>query len=252
MMKVDGQVSVVIPVHNGAAYIAQALDSALIQDVPLEIIIIDDGSTDHLESVLKPYMAMPQIKLIRNPQNIGVAESRNKGVRAAKGAYIAFLDCDDWWEEGKLSKQLRLMQETGCVLCATARRLVTKEGKPTGRIIGVKTKLTYRDMLFQNLINCSSAVIRREVALAFPMSHDECHEDYITWLQILKQYNQACAVNEPLLNYRLSDSGKSGSKIQSAKMTYQVYRHMGFGVLKSLFCFVGYAMNGVRKYFLHT
>lgn len=245
------QVSVVMPVHNGAAYIAQALDSALNQAVPLEIIIIDDGSTDGLDEVLAPYLSNPCIRLIKNRQNIGVAESRNKGVRAAKGSYIAFLDCDDWWEPGKLSRQLRLMKEKDCVLCATARRLVTADGNLTNRTIGVKTMLTYRDLLFQNPINCSSVVVKRDVAVAFPMTHDECHEDYIMWLQILKQYRRACAINEPLLNYRLSATGKSGNKFQSARMTYKVYRHMGFGILKSVLCFTGYALNGVKKYYLH-
>ncbi|MGN0204482.1 MAG: glycosyltransferase family 2 protein [Coprococcus sp.] len=250
--KDEVQVSVIIPVHNGAAYILKALESVLLQNVPLEIIIVDDGSTDDLMSVLAPFLIKPEIHLIRNMRNIGVAESRNKGVRAARGTYVAFLDCDDWWEPQKLIKQLDLMKKTGSVLCATGRRLITPSGEPTDKIIGVKEKLTYRDLLFQNPINCSSVVIKRDVAVSFPMSHDECHEDYIMWFQILKQYKRACAINEPLLNYRLSNTGKSGNKFKSARMTFRVYRHMGFGILKSLVCFAGYAINGVRKYYLHS
>lgn len=246
------QVSVIIPVHNGAAFIARALDSVMKQDVPLEVIIIDDGSTDELAMILDPYLKFPGIRLIRNSHNIGVAESRNKGVRAARGEFIAFLDCDDWWEPRKLKRQLKLMEETGCVLCATGRRLVTPDGKTTEKVIGVKESLSYKDLLFQNPINCSSVVIKRNVAVAFPMGHDEYHEDYIMWLQILKHYHKACAINEPLLNYRLSSMGKSGSKLQSARMTFRVYRHMGFGIIKSMFCFAGYVINGVRKYYLHT
>lgn len=244
-------VSVVMPVHNGASYIAKAIDSVLIQEVSLELIIIDDGSTDDLAQALAPYIELPNVRLIRNRRNIGVAESRNKGVRAAKGECIAFLDCDDWWEPGKLVRQLQLMQDTGCVLCATARRLVTTDGKQTERIIHVKQRITYRDLLFQNSVNCSSVVVRRDVAAAFPMSHDECHEDYIMWLQILKQYREACAIDEPLLNYRLSDTGKSGNKLKSAKMTYKVYRHMGFGMFKTMACFSAYALNGIRKYYFN-
>ena len=246
------QVSVVMPVHNGAAFIAKALESVLIQNVPLEIIIVDDGSTDDLMMVLESFLVRPEIHLIRNERNIGAAESRNRGVRAARGEYIAFLDCDDWWEPQKLIRQLELMKKTGSVLCATGRRLITPSGEATDRIIGVKETLTYRDLLFQNPINCSSVVVKRNVAAAFPMSHDDCHEDYIMWLRILKHYQAACAINEPLLNYRLSNTGKSGSKIQSARMTFRVYRYMGFGILKSLVCFVGYAINGVRKYYIHN
>lgn len=99
-------VSVIIPVYNGSAYIGKAIESALLQGVPLEIIVIDDGSTDNLDDVLKKYADTDVIRVIHNKHNIGVARSRNRGVRAAKGEYIAFLDCDDWWEPGKLKAQL--------------------------------------------------------------------------------------------------------------------------------------------------
>ena len=110
--------------------------------------------------------------------------------------------------------------------------------------------MTYRDLLVQNPINCSSVVIRKDVAAEFPMVHDECHEDYIMWLQILKKYRKACAINKPLLNYRLSNTGKSGSKLQSARMTFKVYRYMNFGYFKSLMCFVGYAFFSFFSLFM--
>ena len=100
-------VSVIMPVYNGSAYIGKAIESALLQGVPLEIIVIDDGSTDNLDDVLKKYADTDVIRVIHNKHNIGVARSRNRGVRAAKGEYIAFLDCDDWWEPGKLKNRLR-------------------------------------------------------------------------------------------------------------------------------------------------
>ena len=80
------------------------------------------------------------------------------------------------------------------------------------------------------------------------MEHEDSHEDYITWLKILKKYGRACGVNEPLLKYRLSTTGKSGSKWKSAGMTWKVYRYMGFGLIKSFFCFCSYAIHGVWKY----
>lgn len=133
--------------YNGSAYIGKAIESALLQGVPLEIIVIDDGSTDNLDDVLKKYADTDVIRVIHNKHNIGVARSRNRGVRAAKGEYIAFLDCDDWWEPGKLKAQLHLMKKTGCVLCATGRKLVTPDGHSTEKFIRVKEHLTYRDLL---------------------------------------------------------------------------------------------------------
>jgi teichuronic acid biosynthesis glycosyltransferase TuaG len=146
--------------------------------------------------------------------------------------------------------QLDMLEKTGMVLCATGRELMTPEGKLTGRMIPVPEKITYRQLLKHNCINCSSVVLRREVALEFPMHNEESHEDYIMWLEILRKYDCACAVNEPLLKYRLTNTGKSGSKLHSAKMTFGVYRCMGFGMGKSLLLFAGYAFHGVKKYAL--
>lgn len=80
------------------------------------------------------------------------------------------------------------------------------------------------------------------------MEHEDSHEDYIAWLRLLKKYGQACGINEPLLKYRLSGKGKSGGKLKSARMTFRVYRYMGFGMGKSLICFISYALNGIWKY----
>lgn len=243
-------VSVVIPVYNGSRTIASTISSVLKQGVPLEIIIVDDHSNDDLTEALAPFMGNPCVRLIRNTENLGVAQSRNKGVQAAAGRYVAFVDCDDWWEDDKLKRQLLLLKKTGYVLCASARRLVKPDGTKTKRVIPVRPVIRERDLLFQNPITCSSVVVRRDVAMQFPMAHDECHEDYLTWFEILKTYHAVCAVNLPLVNYRLSEAGKSGNKLKSALMTYRTYRCMGFGPLKSAACFAGYAFNGVRKYLL--
>jgi len=241
-------VSVIIPVYNGAATVGTALESALTQSVEKEIIVINDCSTDSLDEVMTGYIDNPVIHYIKNEKNIGVAETRNRGVMMAKGEYVAFLDADDWWEEGKIRKQLLYLKKTNTVLCATGRELLTPAGMPTGRVIPVSEKITYQMLLGGNVINCSSVLLKTEVAKQFPMEHPDSHEDYLTWLKILKKYRQASAVNEPLLKYRLSTSGKSGSKLQSAKMTFKVYRYMGFGLVKSCWCFVCYAVNGIKKY----
>ena len=165
---------------------------------------------------------------------------------------MAFLDADDIWESGKLEKQVKLLSETGFVLCATARELMTPEGKCSGRIIPVKERISYRELMKHNCINCSSVLMKTCVAREFPMCHEDSHEDYILWLKVLQKYGTACGINEPLVKYRLSATGKSGSKVQSAVMTFKVYRYMGFGLAKSLLLFVSYAIHGVAKYALST
>lgn len=229
-------VSVIMPVYNGAKYIAQAVQSVYSQNVPLELIVIDDGSTDGTKEALSPWETHPDFIYVKNEYNLGAAGSRNRGVSMARGKYIAFLDADDWWEDGKLSAQLEALDKTGDVLCSTGRDLMNPDGTSTGKYIPVKSRLDYRHLLKHNSINCSSVLILREVALEFPMEHDDSHEDYITWLNVVRKYGHATGIDKPYLKYRLSEGGKSRNKMKSAAMTYQVYRYVGYGPLKSA-CF---------------
>ena len=199
-------VSVIMPVYNGEKYIGKAIESVLAQNVPTELLVIDDCSTDKTELTVMKYMDSGNIRYIRNKENMGAARSRNRGVKASKGKYIAFLDADDWWEKGKLKAQTEVMEQTGCAICSTGRELMTPDGRTTGKYIPVKERITYRELLKHNSINCS------------------------------------------YLKYRLSEGGKSRNKLKSAAMTYQVYRYVGYGPLKSLFFFVSYALHGIWKY----
>lgn len=106
-------VSVVMPVYNGEKYIQRAVDSVFEQKVSLELIVIDDCSVDGTEKVMDKYKSRGEVRYFRNKTNIGVSGSRNRGVREAKGIYVAFLDADDWWEKDKLKKQLILLEKTG-------------------------------------------------------------------------------------------------------------------------------------------
>lgn len=241
-------VSIIIPAYNCEKYIAKSIETALYQSISKEVIIINDCAKDKTEVVIQQYLKLPYVRYVKNEKNLGVAKTRNRGVRLARGKYVAFLDSDDWWEPEKLEKQIALMEEKNVVLCSTARALVNLDGEPLGKVIPVVEEITYRELLKHNCINCSSVVLRRDVALEFPMEHEDSHEDYITWLKILKKYGRACAVNEPLLKYRVSSVGKSGSKWKSAWMTFKVYRYIGFGILKSVACFCSYAVHGVWKY----
>lgn len=241
-------VSVIMPAYRCADTIQKSIDSALKQEIPLEVIVINDQSPDHLDQVMEQYRDNQSVRYLKNETNLGASGTRNRGVSLARGKYTAFLDSDDWWETGKLKKQITLMEKEQVVLCSTGRELVTPEGKLTGRVIGVREHITYRSLLLHNCINCSSVLMLTEVAKEFPMEHEDSHEDYIMWLKILKKYNKAAAIDEPLLKYRLTTKGKSGNKLKSAGMTYKAYRYAGFGPILSVFWFCAYAFNGVYKY----
>jgi glycosyltransferase involved in cell wall biosynthesis len=98
-------VSVIIPVHNGAAHVAQAVQSVLAQTFDaLELIVVDDGSTDDSLDVLA-HEPDPRLRVVVQEQ-LGAAAARNRGVELARGSLLAFIDADDLWLPTKLSRQV--------------------------------------------------------------------------------------------------------------------------------------------------
>lgn len=121
-------VSVIIPVYNGERYLAEAINSALVQTVqPREVIVVDDGSNDATNNIAAEFQEA--INLVRQ-ENQGVAAARNRGAGIAKGDFLAFLDADDVWMPEKLEAQLALFaqeQQLGLVHCGV--REVNAEGE---------------------------------------------------------------------------------------------------------------------------
>ena len=113
-------VSVIIPTYNRAKTIERAVDSVLAQTwKELEVIVVDDGSTDQTNEVLKAYG--DKIRVIHR-QNGGASAARNTGIKAATGEIISFLDSDDEWLPSKTERQVNLLQRTessgvGCCVC---------------------------------------------------------------------------------------------------------------------------------------
>jgi glycosyltransferase involved in cell wall biosynthesis len=97
-------ISCIVPVYNGERYLAEALDSILAQTYgPLEILVVDDGSTDRTSEVVAGYGSA--VRTLHQP-NAGPAAARNRGIAAANGAFLAFLDADDCWHPAKLERQM--------------------------------------------------------------------------------------------------------------------------------------------------
>jgi glycosyltransferase involved in cell wall biosynthesis len=142
------KISVVIPTYNRGAAIEKTVDSVLAQDLPLEqveIIIVDDGSTDDTWAVLNSlYAQNPQVRLFRT-ENGGVANARNFGWQQAHGEFIAYLDHDDLWKPAKLRLQLAAMQSSekiGVVYCSWVS--VNEEGQEMPPIIQFQRQWWWR------------------------------------------------------------------------------------------------------------
>ena len=238
-----------MPAYNAEKYVHNAIESVLAQtDISLELLLINDGSTDNTLRELNKYESYANVTIIDNETNLGVAESRNKGIALAKGRYIAFLDTDDWWTPDKLKKQIELIEAKQCVLTYTARELFDDNGTSTGNIIPVREEISYEELVKHNIINCSSVLMLADVAREFYMEHDDSHEDYLMWLKVLKKYKIAYGINEPLLKYRLSIGGKSRNKLKSAVMNYRVHRYLGTNPVKSFYYMSSQLMQAGLKY----
>ena len=122
------RISVVIPAYNRADFIKATVETILAQSLPpVEIIIVDDGSTDHTPQVCAQFG--PPVRYIRH-QNEGPSGARNHGIRAATGDWIAFCDSDDLWDRDKLELQMAVLDNTKAAWCISDLRVIDPSNRP--------------------------------------------------------------------------------------------------------------------------
>lgn len=245
-------ISVVMPAFNAEKTIGQAIQSVLNQTYKkLELIIVDDASTDETLSIAGEYARKDtRIRILKNMKNFGVSQSRNHGVEFANADWVAFLDSDDMWMPDKLEKQYQMILDNpSCSICFTGSAFMDEHSHRYNYILSVPRQLVYHDLLKQNLISCSSVLVKKEVLKKYPMMNDPLiHEDFATWLEILKNESYAIGINEPLLIYRLCKSSKSGNKLQAARMQWRTYHAVRITRLEAIYYFIAYARRSVKKY----
>ena len=118
MRSTQPPLSIGLPVFNGEKYLAEAIRSVLAQTYsPIEIIVVDDGSTDSSQEILAGFV--DRVTTVRQ-QNAGPAAARNRGIAEAKGEYVAFLDADDTWVPTKTVTQMRHLVNTPDLGVSTA------------------------------------------------------------------------------------------------------------------------------------
>ncbi len=244
-------ISIIMPAYNAQAYILEAIRSVQLQSfADWELILIDDCSSDQTLSLIHTQMeADSRLRLIQNPRNMGVSRSRNAGIAQARGKWVAFLDSDDCWHPEKLGRQLDFAKQNHCAFTFTGSSFMDETGRRLSYYLPAPSHLNFRQLLKQNLISCSSVLIRRDLLSSFPAASEQMHEDFALWLQILKT-SVPCAMglDEPLLIYRVSSGSKSGNKLKAALMTFRVYRYVGLSIPYSLYCWGWYVIRSLRKY----
>lgn len=243
-------VSVIMPAYNCEKYIEEAINSVLFQTYSnLELIVIDDGSKDNTVKIIERLIKKDsRVKFYKNEKNLGVSATRNKGISLANGDWIAFLDSDDIWEKTKVKKQIKYASDINAEFVFTGVSYIDENGKAYKGTFEVPNKVTYKKLMRQNVITCSSVFIKKIFFNTIKMEKDEMHEDYAVWLRVLKTGTCAYGINEPLLIYRISPNSKSGNKIKTIKMTYKVFRFIGIKPLGSTYYMIRHIIGSVIKY----
>jgi len=219
-------VSIVIPCYNQGQFIEDAVASAAMQSfVDLEIIIVNDGSTDSYTNELLAGYERDRVRVIAT-DNRGLAAARNTGIRAASGKYILPLDSDDTISQGYVEKAVTILQENseiGIVYCrATLFGAVETDWD--------LPEYSLQSMLIDNIIFCS-AFFRRDDWLAVG-GYDEGMiygwEDYSLWLSLIQRGKKVYQIPERLFRYRVSSDSmvRSKEKWQKVEMLKRIYlRH---------------------------
>ena len=185
---VDGLVSIITPAYNAADYIVETIESVLAQTyTSWEMLIVNDCSQDNTAEIVQSYAAKDKrIKLISLQQNSGAAAARNTAIQNAKGRYIAFLDSDDLWKKEKLQKQIEFMQQNGYAFTYTSYEHFKEVKENIQNQVQIPKSLNYKQALKGNKIGCLTVMLDRKQIANIHFTTQK-HEDYILWLNILKQ-----------------------------------------------------------------
>jgi glycosyltransferase involved in cell wall biosynthesis len=208
-------VSVVIPVYNAGRFVREALESVFSQTYrPIEVIVVNDGSTDNSEKILDEYAG--RIRYFRQ-ENAGPSAARNLGIEKARGEWVAFQDADDLWDAGKLEVQLSAVQGDEAIVHCDMRDIdefghVLRPSCMKNRQWAILGPTTLEDMLVGCGILMSTAVVKRASLQAvggFDRTNRCGCEDFQLWLYLAASGYKFRYVDKAMASYRQHDGSFS-------------------------------------------
>lgn len=244
-------ISIIIPAYNCENYIERAIRSVMEQTYShWELIIIDDCSSDATVEVAAELAQKDErIRLLKNEENIGVANTRNRGFDLSCGEFVALLDSDDEWYPEKLQCQLDLMVEQEADIGYTSYEIIDVNGDKIKNDYLVPESAEFKALLKENFIGCSTVMLSRRIVNEHRFVKDFYHEDYVLWLDLLQYGYKAVGCRNPLVKWRFIANSRSYDKRKSAKQRWNIYRkHLRLPLLKSGCLFAVYIVRGVIKY----
>ena len=209
-------VSVIIPTYNHAHFLGRALQSVVSQDYAnFEIIVVDNHSQDNTDEVVQRF-ANPRVTLLKIHNDGVIASSRNMGIRAAQGEWIAFLDSDDWWLSNKLKNCIEYINDKTDLIYHDMR--IIREDPNLFQSKTIKSRQLNAPVLVDLLVNgntisTSSVVVRKRLLDQIGGMNESptiiAGEDYNAWLRIAQITDGFCHIPKSLGYYMLNAQGIS-------------------------------------------
>lgn len=246
-------VSIIVPVYHAEKYIIETMDCVRAQTyADWELLLVEDCGGDRSAELIERYMEETKdarIRLIRQPSNMGAALARNRGVREARGRYLAYLDADDLWEPQKLERELAFLKEKDAAFVFTGYEFADEWGRGTGKVVHVPAELGYREALknttiFTTTVMFDTQKVDREL-LQMPVMKSE---DTALWWKILRFGYTAYGLDENLAKYRRPGRSLSSNKLEAIRRIWNLYRKAeGMSVASSAYHFCFWAVRAVKR-----
>ena len=215
-------ISVIMPYRQKKEYVHKAIKSVMGQTYKkFELIIIfDDEKKDDLSFIKSITKNKKKIKIIINKKNIGAGAARNKGIRKAKGKYIAFIDSDDLWKPNKLEKQIEFIESNKYKFIFSS--YLIKNGNKL-KIRHAKKKINYNDLLKSCDIGLSTVMLKKSILPnnVFPKLNTK--EDYVAWLKICKKRITAHGQKDILVIWNNTKNSLSKPLMRKLIDAFKVY-----------------------------
>ena len=249
-------ISIIVPLYNAAQYIEKTIETVTAQTyTDWELILVDDLSKDNSVETVKKCLAgldketAAKIRLIEKPVNEGAAMARNTGLDAATGRYIAFLDADDVWYPHKLEHELMFMNKHDAGFVCSSYQFGDENAVPTGKVVRVPKRLSYRKALTRTIIFTSTVLIDTDkVDKELIRMPNIGSEDTATWWNIMKSGVDIYGLDEQLVIYRRPATSLSSNKGKAVTRIWNLYRQVAdLGPVGSAWHILLWAFNATSR-----